>query len=128
MVRNHIKSLCNTRPSRGELLLQLNNSLPHPPPPDLPRTLDNNLIYRIWHLLFFIIVLFSTARTASVNTSPKFNFLIAAHSTNAKARILVFIFLPSAEVTNFGESGMRKSALVPGRRKRFTLNKRKIGI
>lgn len=64
-------------------------------------------------MLLFLIVLFSTARTASTNTSSRFCFLIAEHSTRAKALIFVFSFFPSAVVTYRGDSGIRRSDLVP---------------
>lgn len=50
-----------------------------------------------------------------MKTSPKFCFLMAEHSTSENARILVFIFFPSANVTNLGESGILRSDLVPER-------------
>lgn len=56
---------------------------------------------------------FSTARIASTNTSCRFSFFLAEHSTNAYARILCFNFLPSSVVRNFSEFGMRRSLFVP---------------
>lgn len=56
---------------------------------------------------------FSTARTASWNTSCRFDFFLAEHSINEYARILFFNFLASDDVTNFSEFGMRRSLFVP---------------
>lgn len=56
---------------------------------------------------------FSTARTASWNTSSRFCFFFAEHSTNEYALILCLSFLPSLCVTNFSEFGMRRSLFVP---------------
>lgn len=47
------------------------------------------------------------------NTSDKFSFFIAEHSTNAAALIFCFNFLPSIVVINFSDPVTRRSLLVP---------------
>lgn len=69
--------------------------------------------YRIRHPRGLTFGFFTTARTASWNTSSRLCFFFAEHSTSAKARILCFNFLPSASVTNFSEFGTRRSLFVP---------------
>lgn len=71
--------------------------------------------YRIKHPRGLTFGFFTTARTASWNTSSRFCFFFAEHSTKAKARILCFNFLPSASVMNFWEFGTRRSLFVPGK-------------
>lgn len=71
--------------------------------------------YRIRHPRGLTFGFFTTARTASWNTSSRLCFFFAEHSTSAKARILCFNFLPSASVTNFSEFGTRRSLFVPAK-------------
>lgn len=67
------------------------------------------------HGLTGFLVFFSTARTASWNTSSRLSLFMAEHSMNCWALILLRIRLPSAVVMNFSECGTRRSLFVPGK-------------
>lgn len=65
---------------------------------------------------------FTTARMASWNTSSRFCFFMAEHSTKAAALIFDFNFFASDNDTNFSEFGTRRSLLVPGKNTKTVLN------